>query len=132
MKLLRRVILALFALASGLTATDVAAENGVSSAISPNDRYQMVQSELAAKWTFRLDRFCGAVSQLVSTSDGGDAWQPMIVRGLPSCVNDGRSHYQVFTSGLAAKHTMLMNTATGRTWVLVQADNGEALWGEFE
>ncbi len=31
-------------------------------------RFEIVQSELAAKWTFRLDRFTGRVSQLEAIS----------------------------------------------------------------
>jgi len=46
-----------------------------SSTISPSDRFEIIQSHLAAKWTFRLDRMCGFVSQLVKTSNDGTAWQ---------------------------------------------------------
>ena len=35
-----------------------------------NARFEIVQSELAAKWTFRLDRFTGRIAQLVQTRDG--------------------------------------------------------------
>jgi hypothetical protein len=32
-------------------------------------RFEVLQSELAAKWTFLLDRYTGRVSQLVKTKD---------------------------------------------------------------
>ena len=102
-----------------------------STAISNGDRYQIVQSELAAKWTFRLDRVCGSVGQLVTTADSGIAWQRMDIEALPACVLDGKPHYQLFTSGLAARHTFLMNTATGKTWVLLSDKEGGALWSTF-
>jgi hypothetical protein len=40
----------------------------------------------------------------------------MLVIGLPKCTPDGKVRYQLFTSGLAARHTFLMNTENGRTW----------------
>jgi len=45
-------------------------------------RFEIVQSELAAKWTFRLDRFTGQVSQLVNATGGGVAWEVMGIVGL--------------------------------------------------
>jgi hypothetical protein len=102
-----------------------------SSTISPSDRYEIVQSQITAKWTFRLDRFCGKVSQLVSNSDGDDIWQHMEIVGLPNCQTDGKPHYQLFTSGIAAKHTFLMNTGSGVTWLLVTSKNGDAGWELF-
>jgi len=55
-----------------------------SSTLAPNARYEIVQSHLAAKWTFRLDRVCGFVSQLVKTRDGGAAWEAMPIQKLPN------------------------------------------------
>jgi hypothetical protein len=45
-----------------------AAENqsSVSTSLGSNARYQIVQSELVARVTFRVDRVCGAVSQIVA------------------------------------------------------------------
>jgi hypothetical protein len=94
-----------------------------SSTITPNARYEIVQSHLAAKWTFRLDKFCGYVSQLVKTQDGAAAWETIPIEKLPSCVNDSMSHYQLFSSSLAARHTFLMNTDTGTSWVLTTHAN---------
>jgi len=50
-----------------------------------------------------------------------------------------RAHFQVFTSGLAAKHTFMIDTDTGKTWSLAtrkgQNDNGTEyevnLWQPF-
>jgi hypothetical protein len=89
-----------------------------SSTISPNARYEIVQSHLGAKWTFRLDRNCGFVSQLVAPRDGGMAWEAMPIEKRPNCVADNASHYRLFLSSLAARHTFLMNTDTGRSWLL--------------
>ena len=81
-------------------------------------RYEIVQSQLAAKWTFRLDRVCGHVGQLVKTKSDAVTWENMSVIGLPNCSADGKVRYQIFSSGLAARHTFLMNLDTGKTWIL--------------
>jgi len=87
----------------------------------PGARFEIVQSELAARWTFRLDRFTGRVSQLVSTSDGGEAWQTMVVIDPPTNSATPHPRFQIFTSGLAAKHTFLLDADTGNTWVIVKS-----------
>jgi hypothetical protein len=105
----------------------------------PNARFEIVQSELAAKWTFRLDRFTGSVAQLVSTKDNDNAWEEMEIEGLEPVKPAMRARFQVFTSGLAAKHTFLIDTDTGKTWVLVggkrKRDDGTeeeiSLWQPF-
>ncbi len=43
-------------------------------------------------------------------------WEQMLVVKLPNCTNDGKIRYQLFLSGLAARHTFLMNTDNGKTW----------------
>lgn len=97
----------------------------------PGARFEVVQSGLAARWTFRLDRYCGRVHQLVKTKDDDVAWDPMQVVGLPACSTDGRPYYQIFTSGLAARHTFLINTITGRSWVLLDQE-GTPIWSPFD
>jgi hypothetical protein len=87
-------------------------------AIGPNSRYEIVQSTLAARWTFRLDKVCGNISQLVLNKDEELVWQAMPILGQPRCTADGKIRYQIFTSGLAARHTFLINTDLGKTWQL--------------
>jgi photosystem II stability/assembly factor-like uncharacterized protein len=107
-----------------------------SSTVPPNARYEIVQSYIAAKFTFRLDRVCGLISQLVKTQDGGTAWEFMPVERRPACATDGESHYQFFSSSLAARYTFLMNTDTGMTWILTTHTNPDETqaceWERFE
>jgi hypothetical protein len=107
-----------------------------STTVSPTARYQIVQSTLAARWTFRLDRVCGNIGQLVSTPNQGTAWDQMLILGQPKCQVDGKVRYQLFTSGIAARHTFLMNTETGKTWQLGSAKGKDGLeysaWFPFE
>lgn len=87
-----------------------------SSTLAGQARYEMVQSALAARWTFRLDRVCGNVSQVVVAKSENMTFESMLVMGLPKCAPDGKIRYQLFTSGLAARHTYLLNTETGKAW----------------
>jgi hypothetical protein len=87
-----------------------------STAISNQARYEIVQSSLAARFTFRVDKVCGNISQLVVTANDKPLWESMSVIKLPKCNNDGKIRYQLFLSGLAARHTFLMNTDNGKTW----------------
>lgn len=90
-------------------------------ASAPSARYEIISSTLAARHTFRLDRFCGEVSQIVKVQTQGDelTWQGMWVSGLPKCPADNKPRYQIFTSGMAVRHTFLINTETGKTWQLM-------------
>jgi len=105
-----------------------------------NARYEIVQSELAAKLTFRLDRFTGQVRQLVHTKDDSNTWQmTTVIGGLPGITSAPRARFQIFTSGLAARHTFLIDTDTGKTWTLLTlkgknpdgTEYEEVVWGPF-
>ena len=98
----------------------------------PNARFEIVQSELAAKWTFRLDRFTGHVAQLVTTKDDGKAWEEMEVTSLPILQSETRPRFEIFTSGLAAKHTFLIDGDTGKTWELATGKRTESDGTEYE
>lgn len=110
------ILISLYALTSNTFAQYKDANIHSTTTVSNQSRYEIVQSTLAAKWTFRLDKVCGNIGQLVTTKTDGVAWESMLVFGLPKCQADGKHRYQLFTSGLAARHTYLMNTDTGKTW----------------
>lgn len=118
---MRRVLSVL--LAAWLLSTPIAAQQPSDvhqqTTTPPNARFEIVQSELAAKWTFRLDRFTGRVAQLVKTKDDDNAWEETEVIGLPPIAAPSRPRFQLFTSGLAARYTFLIDTDTGKSWVVV-------------
>ncbi len=128
------ILLSLIAPPSLAQQTDIKIH--ATSTLGPQSRYEIVQSTLAARWTFRLDRVCGSVSQLVSTKNDGVAWEQMAISGLQKCLQDGKVRYQLFSSGIAARHTFLLNTENGRTWVVTatkdSSGNDFLKWFPFE
>lgn len=93
-------------------------------------RYEVVQSGLVARWTFRLDRYCGNVAQLVTAQSGAFTWEDMLIEGLPQCAASPRARYQIFTSGLLVRVTVLLDTSNGRAWYLAQ-DGDLPFWTPF-
>lgn len=102
----------------------------------PTARFEVVQSHLTAKWTFLLDKYTGNVFQLVKTKDDEMSWEKMKVYDLPAPKADLKVRYQIFTSGLAARHTFLLNIETGDTWLLVTGKDSKGIeyhaWQPFE
>ena len=98
----------------------------------PNARFEILQSELAARWTFRLDRFTGRVAQLVKAGDDKNAWEEMEVIGLPALSQASRPRFQLFTSGIAARYTFLIDNDTGKTWVVVTDKRTRSDGSEYE
>ena len=95
----------------------------------PTDaRFEIVMSPLAAKWTFRLDRYTGNVSQLVVATEGGNGWRAMYVAGSRGGSSEGPARYILVTSGLTTRDTFLMDTTTGRTWTLTTFTDGDVGW----
>jgi hypothetical protein len=93
-----------------------------------NSRYEIIQSSIAAKWTFRLDKQTGRVWRLAELTNGDSRWDEMPVTGAGKPHTTGKAHFQIYMSGLAAQYTFLIDTDTGKTWVAVmgtrQHDNG--------
>lgn len=107
-----------------------------STTLGSQSRYEIVQSTLAARWTFRFDKVCGNIGQLVTSKNDGVTWQSMLVVGLPKCQSDSKIRYQLFTSGLAARHTFLLNTESGKTWQIRtfkdNQDTESSAWFPFD
>ena len=96
-------------------------------------RYEIVQSELAVKATFRLDRFTGRIWELVKTADSDNAWQETEVHAHPLAdKGSSRPHFQIFTSGIALRNTFLIDTDSGQTWTLVTGKSKSADGSEYE
>ena len=113
-------------LMAAFAATTVSAQNNPNethqtTTTPPNARFEIIQSELAVRWTFRLDRFTGEVSQLVKTKEGESAWENTVVIGRSASSQAARARFQLFTSGVAARFTFLIDADTGKTWQLTSS-----------
>lgn len=95
-----------------------------------NAKYTIVQSTLAAKWTFRLNRYNGEITQYVGDNKGDHWWEPT-ARHYHG--KEGRDEYKypsysLFLSGLAARHTFLIDNTTGNTWLLTSDNKNNIIW----
>ncbi|MDE4917017.1 hypothetical protein ACUXAV_001637 [Cupriavidus metallidurans] len=103
-------------------------QRSVITAAAADARFEIVQSELALRWTFKLDKQSGVVYQLVASKDGVLSWDEMAryKHTLPDPVVAGKTNYQIFLSGIAAKNTFLINVNSGATWQLQGSDSGNS------
>lgn len=125
-----RIVLSLLVLVGVALGQESWTPHVTSTAIS-GARYEIVQSELAAKFTFKLDRFSGRVWLLVGSkaADGSDNtdWQEMTVEGWKPELS-AAPRFQIFTSGLAGRHTFLIDSKSGQCWVIVRLKDETTGW----
>src|SRR5690348_11221600 len=80
-----------------------------STSVGPAARYQIVQSSLVIRDTFRVDTFQGNVWILTENTKGEFSW--LLIRRLPHplsrITHADKVNFQMFISGLAAKNTFL-------------------------
>jgi len=100
------------------------------SEVPPESRYQLVQSTLVARSTFRVDKVLGHVDQIVMREDSTLTWQRIPRRQHPDGDPQvaGRVNYQLFMSGLVNRDTYLMNINNGSTWQLVLTKQETLVW----
>jgi len=94
---------------------------------SNSPRYQIVQSSIAARGTYKVDTYEGDVYQLVVDKNNNETWQ--FLRQLGNSNNNnivkGQRNYELFLSSIAMRFTYLINLNSGATWQLVQDPNTE-------
>lgn len=129
---MRSLLVAAALLFVRLCLAEQAAPPHQSTTLPQGARFEIVQSSIAARWTFRLDRYSGRIWQLVKTQDDENAWEETAVAAFIPIVNGSRARFQVFSSGLAARHTFLIDSDTGRTWVLSASKRKTANGSESE
>ena len=111
------LLIILFSMCSANVSAQETNRNQFTSAPA-SSRFELVQSELAAKVTLKVDKFSGIVYQLVQ-GEKGVTWQIIESEKHPNdTATPGKVNYQVFTSGLAVRMTYLINVNTGATWQL--------------
>ena len=56
---------------------------------------------------------------MVESIFGSMTWRQMSVIELPAIADADEPRFVLFTSGIAARHTFLMDSRTGKTWMLM-------------
>jgi hypothetical protein len=109
-------------------AADDIAPDHVATVPPANARFEVVQSKMTAKGTFKLDRFTGRVWQFLRT-DTVEIWSAMDVQGFGTKgIASSAPRFQIFTSGLAFRFTLLLDTQTGSCWQIVSTEKGNDSW----
>jgi hypothetical protein len=80
MNVMTRFLALFVCLSASLPAQEMPTDVHQSSLVSSTARYEIVQSEVAARWTFRFDRFTGHISQIVHDTDDRLSREDMITR----------------------------------------------------
>jgi|GEM_PF-941286 len=97
-----------------------------------NARYEVLQSETAARWFFKLDRYTGQVYQLIQTPAGDVHWIEMLVWDRPEIKKPETARFQLFVSGFSAVYAILLDTVDGNSWIfqvreIKNKDTGESM-----
>jgi hypothetical protein len=98
--------------------------------LSSQQRFEVIQSNLVRRLTFKLDKFTGDVFLMVKDSNDRTVWEKMVRQRHPQdrVSNRYRVNYQISLSELVAADTFLTNISTGATWQCVQAQDGDLVW----
>lgn len=133
MKLHIFVTLAIVSLALTATANaqDLQTHTSAQTSAPSDSLFEIIQSNIAVMWTFKLDKFSGQVYQLVHNQNDDLVWQLMEKDSNPAntVIVPGKVNYQIFTSGIAARFTILMNVNSGASWlVTTDTKTNESFW----
>ncbi|MDE3181225.1 MAG: hypothetical protein KGM47_16395 [Acidobacteriota bacterium] len=129
-----------------------ASKNQAHTRIPENARYQIIESSIALKNTFKLDTYTGTSWQLVQDPDGALSWEllarmPFAGNSKPltltlaelagaKVISKGETRhkisYGIYTSGIAIKNTFLINFDNGHTLLLVENSHHDLLWEPFK
>jgi hypothetical protein len=104
----------------------------VATSVAPG-RYEIVQSAIVARDTFRLDRYTGRVWQFVHDTDK-DAmeWQEVLVENPIKLTSQNTPRFQIVMFGIKAADTLLFDVISGRTWqytnITAEGKHPGAMW----
>ena len=122
-------LLASVVLLALLAATALAQQEYLSHEVTEyplSGRYQIVQSQIARRYTFRLDRYTGEVDRYVEGIFGSLVWERMPTE-KPEVEPDS-PRFVIFLSGHVARDMFLIDTYSGLTWNIQRdTSNDDAL-----
>ena len=125
---MKTYILLFFSLSFCISLSAQENQSPQSTAITDIGRYEIVQSEGSARYTFKVDKQDGRVYQMVK-NDEGLYWQELLVMPHPlDTAKAGYVNYQLFVSGHGPRYTFLMNVNTGASWQLAKDPENEKIF----
>ncbi len=76
------------------------------SSVPPTSRYEIVQSERGARFTFKIDKYTGEVFQIAEKNNEDLTWEPILFIDplTPDETTADKVNFQIFVSGLGARH----------------------------
>ena len=121
------IVLCFFSLTSSAIETHQAVKTS-----TEGGRYEIVQSEIARKYFFKLDKYTGDVYMLVLKSDGDVTWEKMQVIGLGlDTIKKDTINFQIFIGGMAVSDCFMINIHTGKTYKLYQDKDTDVLFWSY-
>lgn len=132
---IRLTLAILFLSLCALSASAQESHNSAQTSVPADSRFEIIQSDITAKATFRLDKFTGQIHQMVMNAKGDTLWQLMTKVANPEDTIrlNGKVNYQLFTSGIVVRDTFLININTGATWKLfADSDDNEMYWAPMK
>lgn len=94
-------------------------------------RFEIIQSEVARGFTFKLDKYTGTVFQLVNDDKGVLVWEKVPVLSILNSDENNEITYQLFLGGLTVQDTYLLNIKTGKACIL-KDNNGSRFFSEMK
>ena len=128
---MKQIILLIVLCFISLTSSALETQKAVKTS-TEGGRYELVQSEIARKYFFKLDKYTGDVYQLVLKSNGDKTWQKMQVIGLGlDTIKEDTINFQIFMGGMAVSDCFMINIHTGKTYLLYQDEDTDALFWSY-
>lgn len=98
-------------------------------------RYEIIQSPIARKLTFRLDKYTGKVYQLVLSKNDESIWEIVSNSWLQFLLDKDKKNdhvrFQLFMSGIALADCFLLDLDTGITFMLYEDSDSGALFFKY-
>lgn len=89
-------------------------------------RFEIIQSPIARRLTFRLDKYTGEVYQLVKKKNDEYCWDNVKIYDQENVDSDNYNNteitYLLYMGGKAVSDCFLINIKTGDTWQLIHDD----------
>ena len=98
-------------------------------------RFEIIQSPIARRFTFRLDKYTGDVYQLVLANDNTLVWEKIPNSVLIMLHDDNKKpdyiRFQLFMSGIALADCFLLDMDTGVTFKLYEDESTGSLFFKY-